>query len=258
MKKSDFETDFQNNPLSFATSDEKKTYKELKRHLLEDTIEISGDFWNWPLVSYLTIPSIQRLLHINHIYDLQLGQTGSIMEFGVHYGSTMIQLMNMRAIKEPYNYSRHIYGFDTFEGFDETTTHDAFAKEGDYFVAKNYEKTLEDLCILHERLAPKNQINKSTILKGDASVSLENLLTERKDIMISMALFDLDLYKPTKDVLELLIPRLHKGSVLVFDELNCPEYPGETEALREVLDLNKFELKKSPFLPFSSILLWNI
>jgi hypothetical protein len=51
-----------------------------------------------------------------------------------------------------------------------------------------------------------------------------------------MAIFDMDIYKPTKDVLEKIIPRLVKGSLLVFDELNFKAFPGETIAVNEVLD----------------------
>ena len=79
------------------------------------SLDLSGARWNWPMAG-LTLPSLQRLLNLNYIYDLQLESAGSILEFGVHYGSSITQLINLRSIKEPHNYSRHI-GFDTFEGF---------------------------------------------------------------------------------------------------------------------------------------------
>jgi len=245
-----------NNPLSLSSDYEKTIYKRLKR-LLTKSLKLSGDFWNWPLAGYLTIPSMQRLMHINYIYDLQLNNAGSIMEFGVHFGSTLIQLVNMRSIKEPYNNSRHVYGFDTFSGFESTTSRDADAKKGDYSISDDYELLLSELCDLHESLAPKSHIKKYSILRGDASSTLNKLLEERKDIIVSLAIFDMDLYKPTKEVLSLLIPRLHKGSVLVFDELNCPHYPGETEALIDVIGLNNVELKRSPYVPYNSIFVWN-
>jgi hypothetical protein len=36
----------------------------------------------------------------------------------------------------------------------------------------------------------------------------------------------------------------------VFDELNCPHFPGETQALMEVLDLNKLRLRRFPHQPY--------
>jgi hypothetical protein len=59
-----------------------------------------------------------------------------------------------------------------------------------------------------------------------------------------MAIFDMDVYKPTKDVLQKIIPRLTKGSLLVFDELNCQQFPGETSAVQEVLGLNNLKLHR--------------
>ena len=71
-----------------------------------------------------------------------------------------------------------------------------------------------------------------------------------------MAIFDMDVYKPTKDVLEAILPRLIKGSVLVFDELNCPHFPGETIALIEVLGLKNLKLHRNPHQPYCSWLIY--
>ena len=59
----------------------------------------------------------------------------------------------------------------------------------------------------------------------------------------------MDLYKPTKNVLELILPRLTKGSLLVFDELNSETFPGETRAVIEVLGLNNLRLRRNPNQP---------
>ncbi len=41
-------------------------------------------------------------------------------------------------------------------------------------------------------------------------------------------------------------PRLTKGSVVGFDELNDPDSPGETLALMEVIGLPNVRLKRFP------------
>ena len=48
----------------------------------------------------------------------------------------------------------------------------------------------------------------------------------------------------------------YKGSVLIFDELNCKEFPGETEALNEVLGLNKIKLNHYPHQPSRAWAIW--
>ena len=65
--------------------------------------------------------------------------------------------------------------------------------------------------------------------------------------MISLLHLDMDIYEPTKICLEAIKPRLVKGSILGFDELNDPDYPGETQALIEVFGLNNIRLKRYPY-----------
>jgi hypothetical protein len=45
---------------------------------------------------------------------------------------------------------------------------------------------------------------------------------------------------------------LTKGSIIAFDELNDPNFPGETIAFKEVLGLNNYEIKRSPLNPLIS------
>lgn len=52
----------------------------------------------------------------------------------------------------------------------------------------------------------------------------------------------------------MILPYLTKGSVLAFDELNTPELPGETIALREVLGLSRHTIKRDPANPLTSYL----
>jgi hypothetical protein len=80
--------------------------------------------------------------------------------------------------------------------------------------------------------------------------TLPTFLEDNPHIVVAMAIFDMDIYAPTKSALERIIPRLTKGSLLVFDELNCRHFPGETQALDEVIGLNKLRLQRVPNQPF--------
>ena len=72
---------------------------------------------------------------------------------------------------------------------------------------------------------------------------------------MALAYFDMALYEPTKVCLEYVLKTCVKGSVIVFDELNREEYPGETIALKELVDLNKVRIKKSTILPDRTFLI---
>jgi hypothetical protein len=58
---------------------------------------------------------------------------------------------------------------------------------------------------------------------------------------------DVDLYEPTKKALEIFVPRMTKGSIIVFDELNAKIFPGETKAVNEYLGLKDIEIKRFTF-----------
>ncbi len=71
-------------------------------------------------------------------------------------------------------------------------------------------------------------------------------ITPFPSCVVALACFDLDRHEPTRDCLEILRPRLGRGSVIGFDELNDPDSPGETLALMEVFGLDQVRLRRLP------------
>lgn len=59
-------------------------------------------------------------------------------------------------------------------------------------------------------------------------------------------------YKPTKECLKAIIPHLTKGGIIGFDELNYNKFPGETIALKEVLGLSRYKIRRSSLSPLQS------
>ncbi|MGZ4036623.1 MAG: crotonobetainyl-CoA--carnitine CoA-transferase, partial [Bacteroidia bacterium] len=156
---------------------------------------------------------------------------------------------------EPFNYNRKIVGFDTFEGFKNTSAKDgkhAIIKNGSFSVSKNYENYLEQLMTIHQNESPLNHIKKFEIIKGDAPKKLEEYLKKNPQTIIAFAHFDFDIYKPTVDCLKLIKPHLVKGSIISFDELNDVNFPGETKALNEAFGLNNVRLQRFAPCPMQS------
>ncbi|PSJ42270.1 crotonobetainyl-CoA--carnitine CoA-transferase [Sphingosinicella sp. BN140058] len=216
-----------------------------------DLLPKFGQSWNGHTLVALTRQTLSRALYYDQLYRKIVGVPGVICEFGVQWGATLALLTNLRGIYEPYNYRRSIVGFDTFAGFPsvDPVNDGAHLNEGDYRVEEGHEQVLERLLTLHEANAPISHIRKFELVKGDASETVHKWLDDNKHAIISMAIFDMDIYKPTKDVLEAIMPRLTKGSVLVFDELNVLPFPGETIAVQEVLGLNNLRLQHFPHQP---------
>jgi hypothetical protein len=220
-------------------------------NLAQSLLPKYGHHWNIHNLVTLKRQSLSRILYYNLLYQKIIDVPGVICEFGVQWGATLAQLINLRGIYEPFNFSRKIFGFDTFEGFSTIDQKDGgFSKIGDYATTSDYENTLEVILNIHESFSPIQHIKKFELIKGDASSTIHTWLEQNPHAIVSMAIFDMDVYKPTKDVLKKIIPRLTKGSLLVFDELNCQHFPGETSAVNEVLGLNDISLKRYPHQPY--------
>ena len=207
---------------------------------------IYGLSWNEHNILTLRRQSIIRILFYDDLYKKILDVPGVICEFGVQWGTTLAQLIAHRGNYEPFNHSRKIYGFDTFEGFTNLDEKDRdFSQLGDYSVTPEHFELLEEILTIHESFSPLSHIKKFSLVKGDASLTIGPWLEQNPHAIISMAIFDMDVYKPTRDVLEMILPRLVKGSLLVFDELNSEIFPGETQAVAEVLGLNNIRLRRN-------------
>lgn len=202
---------------------------------------------------YLTRQTLSRINFMQTLYAMIVPVHGVIMEFGVRWGQNMALFSNLRGIHEPYNYNRKILGFDTFEGFPAVAPEDGVGpRAGDYGVAENWMEELEDILAFHTLNAPIPNKTKHQLVRGDASQTLPAYLEKHPETIVALAYFDFDLYTPTRDCLEAILPHLTKGSVLAFDELNMPEFPGETLALREVLGLSRYAIRRDPSNPLTS------
>lgn len=202
---------------------------------------------------YLRRPSLSRILYIHDLYQKIINVHGVIMEFGVRWGQNLALYETFRGIYEPYNYNRKIVGFDTFSGFIDVGPEDGgYVQAGDYSVSDNYELQLEEILNFHEMESPLSHIKKYELIKGDASETVSKYLKEHPETIISLAYFDFDLYKPTRDCLEAIMEHTTKGTILAFDELNYSKFPGETQALKEVIGLNTFAIQRSPLNPLCS------
>jgi hypothetical protein len=200
---------------------------------------------------YLNSKNLFRIIFFNEIYKKIVNIPGVIMEFGTRWGQNSALFASLRGMYEPFNRHRKIIIFDTFEGFPKISKQDGksdLMKKGQLSLTKNYHEYSEEIMNIQENDNPINHIKKFEIYKGDAPIQLKKFLKKNPQSIISLAYFDFDLYKPTKDCLSIIKKRLVKGSILGFDELNDPDSPGETTALMEVFDMNKIRLKKLPYV----------
>jgi len=237
----------------YASQQEVQAYQELVLLMQETPIpprEILGN-----LSLYLSRSALSQILFIHELYKRIIEIHGVIFEFGVRWGRNLSMYSVLRAIYEPYNDSRKIVGFDTFEGFPSVAIEDGASESasvGRLAVTKGYEEYLEKVLATHEKLAPRSHLRKHEIVKGDVVNTLPRYLEDNPETIVAMAYFDFDIYKPTLKCLQALRDRFTRGAVVAFDELALHEYPGETKAVMEALGLGNIRLQRLPFSGYRS------
>ena len=232
------------------TKSDTTNYESLLRMFNNSTIPENEKLYHLGL--FVKRQPMSRFLFMYEIYKRIVNVHGVIFEFGVRWGQDIVWYENFRGIFEPYNYNRKIVGFDTFTGFPSVSDHDINSKLGEFSVTKGYEDELEEILSLHNENNPIPNIIKCELIKGDATVTVEKYLNKHPETIISFAYFDFDNYEPTKVCLKLCKDHFVKGSIVGFDEVNHPDFPGETLALKEVFGLNDIQLERMPFSPTQS------
>lgn len=198
---------------------------------------------------FLSSKSLSRILFFYEIYKKILHNHGIIIEFGVRWGQTLSIMSALRGIFEPFNRHRKIVGFDTFEGLKGVNEKDGDLSkcvDGSFSVPYNYDQYLDKILSLQEKMNPMSHIKRYEIIKGDVLDTLPVYLEKHPETIISLVIFDFDIYIPTKVSLEMIKSHMCKGSILIFDELCDEMFPGETVALKEIFNLNDMRIKRLP------------
>jgi len=213
-----------------------------------DSVEIKLE--NFP--KYVRRQHLKRFITLYEIFKKLLPIKGSIVECGVFRGFSLTTWAKLSTILEPENLIRKIYGFDTYEGFPNVHDKDKnsnYDHEVGHFFTDAYEE-LNELVDAYDKDRFLGHINKVQLIKGDCTKTIPTFLEDNPHLVVGMLFIDLDLYEPTKAALEHFLPRMHKGSILAFDELDNPQWPGETLALLESIGLRNVKLETIPGDPY--------
>ena len=189
---------------------------------------------NTDFALYTPVNSIQRFLARYELMKMIQDIPGAVIEMGVCSGNGFMSYIHCHNILQPTYQYREFYGFDTFEGFPSVHKNDISDvqwEKGDFF-NNSYDNLLNVLQIHNDYFYVPTKAN---LIKGDVNQTLPEFLDKNKHILVSLLYLDLDLYEPTKTALKYLLPRMAKGSIIAFDELNWKQFPGETIAALEEL-----------------------
>jgi hypothetical protein len=210
------------------------------------------DFEKW-----VPRPALLRFAVRYELFRRVLEVKGSIVECGVRGGGGLMAWAKLCSTFEPFAIHRRVVGFDTFAGFPSLSDQDrpgagaelAVHRVGGFRPQHDVHGELSDLIALYDRRRILGSHTKVELVRGDACQTIPAYVESNRHLLVALLFLDFDLYAPTRTALQYLLPRMPKGAVLAFDEVNSAHWPGETDALLEMLDLRSLELKKFPFDP---------
>ena len=236
----------------FRTETELAVGGELARifEACPDSVETKLE--NFP--KYVRRQHLKRFLALYEIFKLALPVKGSVVECGVFKGFGLMAFAKLSAMLEPENLTRRIYGFDSFEGFPTVSGKDATpvadVRPGGLYADSHDE--LVELVAAYDKDRFLGHIDKVHLIKGDAAKTIPPFLESHPHLTVSLLFMDFDLYEPTKVALEHFVPRMPKGAILAFDELDNPLWPGETLALLDTLGIGNVALRRMEWDPYIS------
>lgn len=196
---------------------------------------------------YVPVQDLRKFICRTDLFKRILNVHGSIVECGVLYGGGLMTWAQLSEIYEPLNHLRTVIGFDTFEGFVSMSEHDrsslaTHAKAGGLKI-DSYDD-LRNAIALYDRNRFLRHIDKVRLVRGDVASTLPAYLEANPHLVVALLYLDFDIYEPTVVALKHLLPRMPKGAIIAFDELNHEVWPGETIAVMHEIGLPRLRLER--------------
>jgi hypothetical protein len=240
----------------YRTEAENAVGREIESIFQRCTDPVEVRLENFP--KYVRRQHLKRFLAMYELFKRVVPVKGSVVECGVFRGFGLMSWAKLSTILEPENLTRRIYGFDTFSGFPTLASEDQSqftnTKVGD-LSSSSYDE-LQALIGQYDRDRFLGHIPKVELVRGDIAETAPAFIESHPHLVVSLLFIDCDLFEPTKAALEAFVPRMPKGALLAFDELDNPIWPGETRALLETLGLGNLRLQRlewDPYISFAEI-----
>lgn len=189
---------------------------------------------------------INRLAKVMAHYELfkmTVDIPGAIVECGVFKGSAFVRFAAFRELLcNPL--AKKMIGFDAFGPFPET----GFAEDQKWrekFIADSGDEGIDEEQLI-QVLKHKKTYTNVELIKGDICKTLPDYIAKHPELKISFLNIDVDVYEPTKAVLEYLYNKVSKGGVILLDDY-ANVFPGANKAIDDFFKNKNVEIKRLPF-----------
>ncbi len=164
------------------------------------------------------ISRVGKLIYQYEIYKLIKDLPGDILEFGVFKGNSLIRFLTFRSIIEN-NYSRKIYGFDTFKDFPEQKRKNDKKLKRDFTLDAGKPKSKQSL----SKILQDKKFDNFELVEGNVLKTLNKFITKNPNLKISLLHLDMDVFNATNFVLNKLKDKVVKNGIILVDDYGTVE-----------------------------------
>lgn len=172
--------------------------------------------------------SLFKLLTIYELIKEIRYVKGDIIEFGVWNGNNLILI---KKLTDYLNLNKNIFGYDWFKGLKKFSKFDKKINNKKYIGKK---KRILDVIRFFN-------LKKINLVDDDVANFSYHFKSSKKFCLIYL---DLDLYEPTMSLLNIIDKNLEKNGLIVFDQANKNQWPGENKAMKTFYLKNKNKYKQ--------------
>jgi len=238
----------QNRPGATRSPKEQSYAAEMEQCIAKSPFSSLDRLRNFPL--YAPRQDLTNFLVRYEIFKRVLNVQGSVIECGVLHGGGLMAWAQFSAILEPTNHQRRVVGFDTFRGFPKLSKQDRMSESGHArpggMAVDSYDH-LQRCVELFDQNRFIGHVPKVDLVRGDAVKTIPAYLKKNPQLIVSLLYLDFDIYQPTLAALKHFLPRMPKGAVIAFDELNLKDWRGESIAVLESLNLREYRIERCSF-----------
>ena len=173
------------------------------------------------------IDRMQKVLARYEMYKMIQDLPGEIIEVGVHNGSSFFTWLKFLQIFEPHS-ARIVRGFDTFEGFPDTSL-----EVEEIGPARRFEETaitnqFEHVRLTSEKIAPERW----RLHCGNIMYTGPEFAKEAGGVRIALLHIDVDTYHGTLAAMRCFYPLMTYGGIVLLDEYGIEKW-GESNGFDE-------------------------
>jgi SAM-dependent methyltransferase len=168
---------------------------------------------------------MQKLFARHQLFLKTVDLPGVIIDAGVFKGTSTLLFAHLLKIYSPHSRKR-VIGFDTFDS--EFHSHESYEAERAADFMKYHQAGMDEF--LNGVAAEQGVSGYMELVKGDITETLPEYFETHKGLRVSLLHLDLDVFKPTYEVLQNAYDIMVPGGIIVFDEYGIEGW-GESDAV---------------------------